>query len=262
MPTKMLGLQGGAEEQWIQKAIKRPGALHKALGIPKDQTIPMSTLRKAAKLPGVTGRRARLAITLRSFQKGGGNRPSRVAPEEITDEQARETLGQLRTATAQRRQREEDVGGPAERPPSAPVGRQRREVSEPAPPATQDRRDALVQQARARAPAEARNRARRMFTEMRNPVRERMEAAAAARPIREATMITVPQRPDQPPQMGRQRQVRLTPRSQRILEMTGEFPIQTGYEDVAVGEPMAVLPAPQMGFPYGLFNPALVQRRR
>lgn len=34
------------EEKWIQKAVKRPGALHKALGIPEDEEIPMVLLRK------------------------------------------------------------------------------------------------------------------------------------------------------------------------------------------------------------------------
>jgi len=64
---------GGADQKWIQKAIKNPGALHKTLGIPSDQTIPMGTLRKAAQLPGVTGKRARLAITLRGMKRGGMN---------------------------------------------------------------------------------------------------------------------------------------------------------------------------------------------
>lgn len=35
-----------AEEKWIQKAVKRPGALHKALGIPEDKEIPMGLLKK------------------------------------------------------------------------------------------------------------------------------------------------------------------------------------------------------------------------
>jgi len=32
------------DKKWIQKVIKKPGALHKALGISKDDTIPMSTI--------------------------------------------------------------------------------------------------------------------------------------------------------------------------------------------------------------------------
>lgn len=34
-----------AEEKWIQDAVKRPGALHKALGIPEDQDIPIGKIR-------------------------------------------------------------------------------------------------------------------------------------------------------------------------------------------------------------------------
>ena len=54
-------------EKWIQKAISKPGALHKQLGIPADKKIPAKTLNKAAKAPGKLGQRARLAKTLRGF---------------------------------------------------------------------------------------------------------------------------------------------------------------------------------------------------
>jgi len=33
-------------KKWIEKAIKKPGALHKALGIDKDKDIPMETINK------------------------------------------------------------------------------------------------------------------------------------------------------------------------------------------------------------------------
>ena len=56
-------------EKWIQKAIKNPGALRKTLGVKKGQTIPAGKLAKAAKEPGVTGRRARLAQTLKKLGK-------------------------------------------------------------------------------------------------------------------------------------------------------------------------------------------------
>lgn len=49
---------------WIGKAIKHAGALHKQLGIPRSQKIPMKTLRAAAKKGGLLGRRANLALTL------------------------------------------------------------------------------------------------------------------------------------------------------------------------------------------------------
>lgn len=50
-------------DKWIGKAIKHPGALHRALGIPEDEDIPMEMLEKAAKKPGKLGRMARLAST-------------------------------------------------------------------------------------------------------------------------------------------------------------------------------------------------------
>lgn len=54
-------------EKWIQKAISKPGALHKQLGVPEGKKIPSKTLTKAAKAPGKLGKRARLAKTLRGF---------------------------------------------------------------------------------------------------------------------------------------------------------------------------------------------------
>lgn len=55
--------------KWIQKAIKNPGALHKELGVPAGKKIPEKMLDKAAKQPGKLGQRARLAKTLRGFNK-------------------------------------------------------------------------------------------------------------------------------------------------------------------------------------------------
>ena len=54
-------------EKWVQKAVKKPGALHKELGVPADKKIPAKMLNKAAKAPGKLGQRARLAKTLRGF---------------------------------------------------------------------------------------------------------------------------------------------------------------------------------------------------
>jgi hypothetical protein len=54
-------------EKWIQKAIKKPGALRKTLGVKAGQKIPAKALAAAAKKPGVTGRRARLVNTLSKF---------------------------------------------------------------------------------------------------------------------------------------------------------------------------------------------------
>jgi len=56
-------------EKWIQKAIKKPGALKKELGVAKDKKIPSSKLAAAAKKPGVEGKRARLVETLKGLKK-------------------------------------------------------------------------------------------------------------------------------------------------------------------------------------------------
>jgi len=54
---------------WIKDAVKHPGALHREMGVPMGQTIPAKKLAKAARAPGVLGKRARLAETLRGFKK-------------------------------------------------------------------------------------------------------------------------------------------------------------------------------------------------
>ncbi len=50
------------DNKWIQKAIKKPGALKKQLGVAEDKKIP-------AKAGGKLGQRARLAKTLRKLGK-------------------------------------------------------------------------------------------------------------------------------------------------------------------------------------------------
>jgi len=54
---------------WIKGAIKKPGALHRDLGVPAGKTIPVAKLEKAEHLGGKVGRRARLAETLKGFKK-------------------------------------------------------------------------------------------------------------------------------------------------------------------------------------------------
>lgn len=56
-------------KKWIKEAIKKPGALRKALGVKKGQKIPASKLNAAAKKGGKLGQRARLAKTLRKLGK-------------------------------------------------------------------------------------------------------------------------------------------------------------------------------------------------
>lgn len=60
-----------AAGNWIQDAIKKPGSLHKTLGVPAGQKISMTLIEKAehSRNP-TTRRRAHLAETLRSFHKG------------------------------------------------------------------------------------------------------------------------------------------------------------------------------------------------
>lgn len=56
-------------EKWIQKAIKKKGALHKELSVPEGKKIPAKKLAKAAKSSGKLGKRARLAETLKGLRK-------------------------------------------------------------------------------------------------------------------------------------------------------------------------------------------------
>ena len=64
--------KGGAAKggKFIQKAIKKPGALHEQMGVPKGKKIPAKALAKAAKAPGKLGQRARFAQLLKGFKKG------------------------------------------------------------------------------------------------------------------------------------------------------------------------------------------------
>jgi hypothetical protein len=55
--------------KWIQKAIKKPGALRKSLGVKAGEKIPAKKLAAAAKKPGKIGQRARLAKTLKGLRK-------------------------------------------------------------------------------------------------------------------------------------------------------------------------------------------------
>lgn len=55
--------------KWIQSAIKKPGALHRQLGVPEGEKIPRGKLQVAAKKKGKLGQRARLALTLGKLNK-------------------------------------------------------------------------------------------------------------------------------------------------------------------------------------------------
>lgn len=56
--------------KFIQKAIKKPGALRAEMGVKKGEKIPAKKLAAAAKKPGKLGQRARFAQLLKGFKKG------------------------------------------------------------------------------------------------------------------------------------------------------------------------------------------------
>lgn len=63
-----------ARRKWMAKnfiagAIKKPGQLHKDLGVPQGKKIPAGKMAAAAKMPGKVGQRARFAETLKGFKK-------------------------------------------------------------------------------------------------------------------------------------------------------------------------------------------------
>ena len=57
-----------SDKKWIQKAIKKPGALRKSLGVKTGKKIPAKKLAAAAKKGGKLGQRARLAQTLKKMK--------------------------------------------------------------------------------------------------------------------------------------------------------------------------------------------------
>ena len=65
------GAAGMNEEKWIQAALskKTKGALHKDLNVSQKKKIPLSKLKAASDDPGKTGKRARLAMTLRKLHE-------------------------------------------------------------------------------------------------------------------------------------------------------------------------------------------------
>ena len=60
------------KKNWIAGAIKKPGALHEELDVPKGKKIPAKKLKAATKKGGKEGKRARLAETLKGFSKKKG----------------------------------------------------------------------------------------------------------------------------------------------------------------------------------------------
>ena len=75
MINKELRKKGGTvkkkpDKNWIQGAVKKPGALRKKLGVAKGKTISASQLNKAAKSKNSTTRRqANLAKTFKKMNR-------------------------------------------------------------------------------------------------------------------------------------------------------------------------------------------------
>ena len=62
------GFKDGGTANFIAGAIKRPGQLHRDLGVPQGEKIPASKLTAAAKRPGKVGARARFAEMLKGLK--------------------------------------------------------------------------------------------------------------------------------------------------------------------------------------------------
>ena len=57
------------KKNFIAGAIKKPGQLHRDLGVPQGQKIPAGKLKAAAAKGGKVGQRARFAEELKGFKK-------------------------------------------------------------------------------------------------------------------------------------------------------------------------------------------------
>jgi hypothetical protein len=64
-----VAMKKGGKVNFIQEAIKKPGALRASMGVKKGEKIPAKKLAAAAKKPGKMGQRARLAQTLSKLKK-------------------------------------------------------------------------------------------------------------------------------------------------------------------------------------------------
>ena len=69
MPVKKMKTGGAVPKNFIQGAIKKPGALRAQMGVKAGETIPKKKLAAAAKAPGKLGQRARFAQTLAKMGK-------------------------------------------------------------------------------------------------------------------------------------------------------------------------------------------------
>lgn len=58
-----------AKKNWIAGAMSGKGGLRRAAHVKTGHKIPVKTLNRLAKKPGITGQRARLAKTLRKISR-------------------------------------------------------------------------------------------------------------------------------------------------------------------------------------------------
>jgi hypothetical protein len=58
-----------AKKKWIQGAVKKPGALHKALGVPAGKKIPASKLKVKKGDSALMKKRKALAETFKKMKK-------------------------------------------------------------------------------------------------------------------------------------------------------------------------------------------------
>lgn len=87
------------EKNWIAGAIKHPGALHKALNVPKGEKIPADKLNVAAEKGGKIGKEANLAKTLKSFSETlAGMRNVDEGKNDSIDADARKINKKLKSA--------------------------------------------------------------------------------------------------------------------------------------------------------------------
>lgn len=93
-------------EKWIQQAIKKPGALHKQLGVPSGEKIPAGTLAAASKEGGKLGKRARLAMTLKKLKE------MQMTPDQ--EKKVDELLVQMEELTAGQKKLDVDKDGKIE----------------------------------------------------------------------------------------------------------------------------------------------------
>lgn len=66
----MNSLRQHSAKKWLASAFdpSNKGKLHRALGVPAGEKIPLAKLESAAKKGGKLGKRAQLAITARGFK--------------------------------------------------------------------------------------------------------------------------------------------------------------------------------------------------